>query len=241
MADACFSVPRLAAVYDALDGERDDLELYLEIVAEFDVRSVLDVGCGTGVLACEMARRGLQVTAVDPAQASVAVAQNKPFADRVQWLVGGVEAYDGPPVDVITMTANVAQVFVKNEDWEKCLAACRRSLRPAGWLLFETRDPQQQAWLGWTPERTRHSAPAPEGGQVSAWCELTDVAPPLISFRWTYTFDRDGAVLTSDSTLRFPQPRELTDSLSANGFKTREIRDAPDRPGAELVYLAQRE
>ncbi len=240
MVDACFSVPRLAAVYDALDGARDDLEPYSAIVAELEARSVLDVGCGTGVLACEMARCGLQVSAVDPAQASVAIAQNKPFADRVRWLVGGVEAYDGPPVDVITMTANVAQVFVEDKDWDECLAACRRSLRPAGWLVFETRDPQRQAWLDWTPERTRRSAPAPEGGQVTAWCELTDIALPLVSFRWTYTFDRDGAVLTSDSTLRFRKPRELTDNLTVNGFRMREIRDAPDRPGAELVYLTQR-
>ena len=75
---------------------------------------------------------------------------------------------------------------------------------------------------------------------MTAWCEITDIAPPLISFRWTYTFDREGAVLTSDSTLRFRQPRELTGSLTANGFRMKEIRDAPDRPGAEHVYLAQR-
>ena len=75
---------------------------------------------------------------------------------------------------------------------------------------------------------------------MTAWCELTDIALPLVSFRWTYTFDRDGAVLTSDSTLRFRKPRELTDNLTVNGFRMREIRDAPDRPGAELVYLTQR-
>lgn len=241
MFDACFSEPRLAAVYDALDGPRDDLELYLAIVTEVGARSVLDVGCGTGTLACEMARRGQQVTGVEPAAASLAVAQDKPFADRVDWLVGGADAYDGPPVDVITMTGNVAQVFVEDEDWVRCLATCHRSLRAGGWLVFETRDPERQAWRCWRPERTRHSAPAPDGGRVTAWCELTDVQPPLISFRWTYRFDRDGAVLTSDSTLRFRHAQELVDALTANGFRLAQIRDAPDRPGAELVCLAQRQ
>jgi SAM-dependent methyltransferase len=240
VADTCFTDPRLAALYDALNGERDDLELYLAILAELGARSVLDVGCGTGTLACEMARQGLEVAAVDPAHASVAVAQGKSFADRVRWLVGGVEAYDGPPVDVITMTANVAQVFVEDEDWDRCLRACRRSLRPRGWLVFETRDPQRRAWLEWTPERTRGSALAPGGSEVLAWCKVTEVALPLVSFRWTYTFQRDGTTLTSDSTLRFREPQELTDSLDANRFALTEIRDAPDRAGAELVCLAQR-
>jgi hypothetical protein len=106
--------------------------------------------------------------------------------------------------------------------------------------VFETRDPQRQAWLDWTPQRTRGCAPAPEGGTVSAWCEVTDVDPPLVSFRWTYTFDRDGAVLTSDSTLRFRGAEELSNSLTAHGFALDSIRDAPDRPGTELVLVAQR-
>jgi hypothetical protein len=51
-------------------------------------RSALDIGCGTGTFACLLANRGKEVTAVDPAAASVAVAQRKAGAERVRWLVG---------------------------------------------------------------------------------------------------------------------------------------------------------
>ena len=62
-----------------------------------------------------------------------------------------------------------------------------------------------------------------------------------MSFRWTWVFASDGQVLTSDSTLRFRDRDELESTLLANGFAVVEVRDAPDRPGRELVFVARRE
>jgi hypothetical protein len=62
----------------------------------------------------------------------------------------------------------------------------------------------------------------------------------LVSFRATFVFDRDGAVLTSDSTLRFRGRGELTDSLTAAALVVDEVRDAPDRPGREFVFIARK-
>jgi 2-polyprenyl-3-methyl-5-hydroxy-6-metoxy-1,4-benzoquinol methylase len=38
---------------------------------------VLDIGCGTGTFALMLAKRGLEVTGVDPAEASLDVARTK--------------------------------------------------------------------------------------------------------------------------------------------------------------------
>ena len=61
--------------------------------------------------------------------------------------------------------------------------------------------------------------------------EVTDVSPPLISFRWTYHFEADDAVLTSDSTLRFRDKDEIEAALAQTGFDVLDVRDAPGPPG----------
>jgi predicted RNA methylase len=88
MPDEVFANPRLADIYDALDPDRSDLEHYVSIVRELGARSVLDVGCGTGVLACLLAAEGVDVIGVDPAGASLDVARRRPGADRVAGSTG---------------------------------------------------------------------------------------------------------------------------------------------------------
>ena len=63
---------------------------------------------------------------------------------------------------------------------------------------------------------------------------------PLVSFRYTYTFLADGAVITSDSTLRFRDRGDLEPALAGQGYRVLDVRDAPDRPGREFVYITER-
>ena len=238
--DRIFTERRLAEIYDPLDPDRRDLDAYAAMVDEFGARSVLDIGCGTGTFACQLANRGLAVTAVDPAAASLEVARSKPGAGQVRWIYGA--ATDLPPleVDLVTMTGNVAQVFLTDEQWASTLRAAYSALRPGGRLAFETRNPSAKAWLEWNHECSRKRAVIPGVGGVLTWVDLIDVSGNLISFRWTFIFESDGARLTSDSTLRFRHRDELTASLAAAGYRVDDVREAPDRLGRELVFIARR-
>ena len=158
MADAIFEDPRLAVIYDPLDPDRSDLDAYAAVAGEFGAVTVLDVGCGTGTFACLLAARGLEVIAADPAAAALFVARRKPGADRVRWLHADATALPPLQVDLATMTGNVAQVFITDHEWAAALRAVRGALRPGGRLVFESRDPEQQAWLQWNRDQTYRRA-----------------------------------------------------------------------------------
>jgi ubiquinone/menaquinone biosynthesis C-methylase UbiE len=209
------------------------------MVDEFGARSVLDLGCGTGVFAILLAERRIEVIGVDPAGASLDVARAKPGAERVTWIHGDASAIpEGTQVDMVTMTANVAQVFLTDADWLATLAAVRAALRPGGRVVFETRDPQRRAWEEWTEERTRSTTAIPGVGRVTDWIQVTDIDGELITFESPNIFEADGTVITSTSTLRFRTREAIEASLTAKGFVVDEVRDAPDRPGREIVFVA---
>lgn len=240
MPDAIFAHSRLAQVYDEFEGDRTDLRPYLNLAAEFDAETVLDIGCGTGSLAIQLARAGRTVVAIDPAEASLEVARAKDAPPGITWLHGG--AVDVPEIgaDLAFMTGNVAQVFVTDDEWAGVLDAVHRALRPGGHFVFETRRPDRRAWEDWARQRGPVVRDIPGVGRVEQRLDVTATQLPLVSFRHTYSFAVDGAVVVSNSTLRFRERGEVEASLAARGYRVREVRDAPDRPGREFVFVVER-
>ena len=103
--DAIFAHPRLAPVYDAFDGDRDDLAAYVGIVGELGAERVLDVGCGTGCLASLVAGSGRTVMGADPAGASLAVARAKDVRARITRVHGDATALRPFGADLAVLTA----------------------------------------------------------------------------------------------------------------------------------------
>ncbi len=238
--DAIFANPMLARIYDAFDGDRDDLDRYADLVRELGASQVLDVGCGTGSLSILLTRSGINVIGVDPAAASLEVARGKEAADQVTWVHGDATMLPPLQVDLAIMTGNVAQVFLTDEEWTATLRGIRSALRAHGRLVFETRRPERRAWEDWALETGPVVRDVPGVGKVEQRREVTEVSLPYVSFRYSYRFARDGAVVTSDSTLRFRSRHEVEATLVSTGFAMPEVREAPDRPEREYVFIAER-
>lgn len=247
--DAIFSDPRLAVIYDDVDCDRSDLDHYVAMGTEFGAAMVLDVGCGTGSLACRLAADGFQVTGVDPAEASLDVARSKPASELATWIHGDAPTASAQlqpdSFDMAFMTGNVAQVFTGDAEWASTLAAVRDVLTPDAVFVFETRDPSKRAWEAWGSNGTTDIVET-SAGSVETWTTLLDVSEPFVTFRHHYRFldtasstTTADSTLTSDSTLRFRTLPELRESLATAGFILDEVRDAPDRPGLEFVVICR--
>jgi len=102
-----FHDPHLVALYDTLNPFAADTAFYIELAAALCASSIIDIGCGTGLLTCELARRGHRMTGVDPSSAMLDVARHRPGGERVRWIEGGASRLDHAQADLAIMTSHV--------------------------------------------------------------------------------------------------------------------------------------
>ncbi|HYM68584.1 MAG TPA: class I SAM-dependent methyltransferase [bacterium] len=218
-----YTDPRLVALYDTLSASRADTAFYIRLARTLCVSSVVDIGCGTGLLACELAGRGHRVTAVDPSPAMLDFARRRPGGEGVRWIEGDASRLGEVQADLAIMTGHVAQVIGDDESWRTTLGATHRALRPGGRVAFESRNPRAQAWARWTPQASRRSIQHAAHGPIEVWEQLIEVAGARVRFEIHYRFSSSGEELVSTGELRFRTRTELTQSLIDAGFSVEHV------------------
>lgn len=216
-----YSDPRLVALYDALNPAGPDTAFYVALAES--AGHVVDLGCGTGLLACELAERGYRVTGIDPSREMLRVARGRPHGDRVTWIEGDATAlpFVGA-ADLLVMTGHVVQIFLDDASLLATLVAARRALRPGGRIAFESRNPAAPAWEGWTADRSLRRIRAADGRIVETWQERHEAPDPLatgrVAFTTHYRFAESDETLRAPSELRFRTQDELARLLTRAGF-----------------------
>ncbi len=217
MDDALYSDPELVALYDALNPLGEDSEFYRRAVPP--ARSLLDLGCGTGLLTCDLAAGLERVTGVEPSPAMLAVARARPGADRVQWIEADAQRLAlGERFDLVLMTGHVFQVFLDDAAIARALRVAYEHLALGGRLLFESRNPLVRAWEGWTPEASRTRVNVAGWGAVEVHHRLLSVEADLIRFETVYRVTKTAQTKVSKSTLRFLPQEAIARHLTAAGF-----------------------
>jgi SAM-dependent methyltransferase len=218
MPSALYTDPRLVALYDILNPRAADTAFYLALAA--GKNRVIDLGCGTGLLACELAAQGNRVTGIDPAREMLRIARKRRDGERVEWVEGDARALVVlPPADLLLMTDHVAQVFLDDATFLDTLKAARYALRNGGELAFESRNPAARAWESWTPAQSRRRIEADGIGEIEVWQDDVSASPESgIRFNTYYRFLASGEQLTSASELRFRSQDEIAAQLKRAGF-----------------------
>lgn len=206
---------RLVALYDDDNPDGPDHDFYRALADESGARSVIDLGCGTGILTVTLAEPDRRVVGIDPSATMLDHARGRPGAAAVTWVHGDSRQLPETSVDLAVMTGNVAQ-HIGDEDWARTLLDLRRALRHGGTLAFESRNPAAEAWLGWTStERTTRGT---AHGPLEEWSEAEEVAPGVVRLVASNRFTDTGETIVETVTLHFRTRSELERQLDAAGF-----------------------
>ncbi len=228
MPSASYADPRLAALYDALNPPDAAAAFYLSLPGAPPAR-ILDMGCGTGQLACELAARGHDVTGADPAAAMLALARARPGGDRVRWIQADAASLATEPrFDLIVMTGHVFQLLLENDEVRAALRALARHLAPGGRIAFETRNPAVREWQDWNPRDTRQRVHA-AGLVADVHYDISAVAGELVTYETWFRFAglgdgpgpgtrAGGAGDAEDRTVVVPDTLRFMDQAEVAGF-----------------------
>ncbi|WP_169558516.1 class I SAM-dependent methyltransferase [Nesterenkonia alba] len=254
--------PEFVALYDVENTGLWDTEFYRDLAEELGVRRVADIGCGTGVLAMELASRGIEVIGVDPAAAMIeaahrrgaqwteqsGAAQRTGQLARVEFIHGTAERLPTQWAQLAVMVGHVAQYFLSRCAWDEVLAHAHRALVPGGWLAFESRNPATEDWEAWTPENTQERQPHPDGGEFTSWLEVLgvehdDADGPLVTARGHHVF-ADGRHVAAEEPLRYRPLHVLVESLQRAGFTVEQTwgdwdRSPVEEDSPEFILLAR--
>jgi len=116
--------------------------------APLDGAAVLDVGCGGGILAEAMARRGAKVTGIDLSEKALKVAQLHLLESKLEVQYQSVSAEDYAAAhpdkfDVVTCMELLEHV----PEPGAMVAACARLVRPGGQVFFSTINRNPKSYL----------------------------------------------------------------------------------------------
>jgi SAM-dependent methyltransferase len=229
---------QLAGVYDevVVDPCHGALAGFLDELFAADeeaVAGVLDLCCGTGLLAAELAARGYRVTGVDASEAMLARARRLlgPHAALIHATLPDLPLET--TFDAATCTLD-GFTYLAPAALAPTIEAIARVLRPGGWLVF---DVHTDAMMALTSSRPVVSGEQ-EGHRFAILAEV-DAEARLCDTRIDVTSDGAPTPFSEYHRQYFHRDADIRLALADGGFEVVAVRDGySDRPADEYTLSA---
>lgn len=187
---------------------------------------VIDLGCGSGIWAAQLCRRGYDVTGVDLSPAMLAIARRR--APKAKFVRGSLHAVPLPPCDAVTALGECFNYLfdagARRPDRLGLLKRIYAALRPGGVLIFDMATPGRG---GGTPIRVREGRDWMLVSQVSEDAASRTLTRRIVAFRRS---GRSYRRIDETHRLRLFPRTEMADWLRTAGFRVRTIRGYGDVP-----------
>jgi len=208
---------RLAGVYDeiVIDPCHDRWASFLHELWSADplgVRSVLDLCCGTGLLAGELVARGYRVVGVDASEEMLALARERlgPEVVLSRMILPDLAVEGGFDAAVCTFDG---LNYLTPDELRLTMDAVAGCLRPDGWLVFDLHTDAMMSFTIANPTVAGQSA-----GNDFVISSVVDPGARTCDTRIELTQARDGDPFSERHRQYFHVDAEVRSSLEAAGF-----------------------
>jgi SAM-dependent methyltransferase len=208
---------RLAGIYDeiVIDPCHGTWAAYLDALWSTDpegVGSVLDVCCGTGLLAGELSARGYRVVGIDASEAMLEVARARIDADVVFSRATLPDLAVEGVFDAVVCTFDGLN-YLTPEDLRLALLAVALRVRPGGWLVFDLHTDQMMQFTIANPVVAGESA-----GNAFAIRSVVDAEARTCDTTIELTRAREGEPFSEHHRQYFHADADVRHALGGAGF-----------------------
>ncbi len=219
----------LAYWYATLNGEVD-YEKMADFVSDSfaryfsaGVRSVLDLGCGSGNMTFPLDARGYEMIGVDISTEMLAAAQGKTGAEHILWLCQDMREFElYGTVEGVVCTLDGINHLTRPSDVKACFRLVHNYLVPDGIFIFDVNTPYKFETVYGT-----RSYILEDDGVFCAWQNDYRPKSAICDFYITLFSERGGVYLREDATdrERVYTLRSLKQMLAECGFELLQVTD----------------
>ncbi len=219
----------IAPIYDKINGELD-YSAWADFIEEnirrynpnMQTELVLDLGCGTGRMTLELARRGYDMTGVDLSAQMLDVArasaEREGLSDRMLWLMQDITEFElYGTVELAVSCLDTLNHLTERTELLRCLSLLHNYLVPDGLLLFDINGRRKFEEI-----YADNSYVMEEEGSLCVWQNSYNPKSRLCDFYITlFREEEDGRYARYDEveTERMYTLRSVKSALKESGFE----------------------